>query len=336
MRVLVVVLGSLLGALRVDAAPATQQRGSQERPETVATFSIVAADPETGEVGVAVASRFFAVGSVVPYARAGVGAVATQANVNGDYGPKGLELLASGMAPEAVVKQLTGKDPDPSRRQLGIVSASGASATFTGKETTTWAGGRAGKNYAVQGNILTGPDVVEAMERAFLETKGDLAERMIAALVAGDAKGGDSRGKQSAALLIARPGAGYGGYNDRFIDVRVDDHPQPLKEIARLMRIGRVNAYWNLAWTEFTRKRYAEALPIMERTASMAEKDARPILPEVLYDLTVIRSAAGKNAEALQSLKRAVRANPKLAKQAREDADLAALRKDPGFEKALR
>ena len=314
------------------AAPGARAAG---RPDTVATFSIVAADPATGEVGVAVASRFFAVGSVVPYARAGVGAVATQASANGRYGPEGLALLEQGVAPEQVVARLTRADEDPSRRQLGVVSAKGASATYTGPGATAWAGGRAGPNYAVQGNILAGEAVVAAMERAFLDTRGDLSERLLAALLAGDAKGGDARGRQSAALLVARPGGGFGGFNDRFIDLRVDDHAQPLRELARLLGIGRVNAYWNLAWTAFTRKQHAEALPLMERTAASAERDAKAILPEVLYDLAVIRAAAGKAPEALAALRRAVRANPKLAAQARADGDLAALRADPGFERAL-
>ena len=321
--------------LTLGALPAAAAEGSA-RPDVVATFSIAAADPETGEVGVAVASRFFAVGSVVPYVRAGVGAIATQANVNGRYGSRGLELLAAGTAPGQVVKQLTGEDPDSSARQLGVVSAKGASATFTGPGATAWAGGRTGKSYAIQGNILTGADVVEAMERAFLSTKGDLAERMLAAMLAGDAKGGDSRGRQSAALVVARPQGGFGGYTDRFIDVRVDDHVQPLKELRRLVGIGRVNAYWNLAWTAHTQKRPADALPLIERTASAAERDAKAILPEVLYDLAVIRSSAGKQAEALQALRRAVRGNPKLATQARQDRDLEVLRREPGFERALK
>jgi uncharacterized Ntn-hydrolase superfamily protein len=324
---------ALLLMLALAASPS---EAGHARPDNVATFSIVAADPATGEVGVAVASRFFAVGSVVPYVKAGVGAVATQANVNGLYGSHGLELLAAGTATAEVVKRLTTEDPDSSARQLGIVSAKGDSATFTGPSANAWAGGRSGKNYAVQGNILTGADVVEAMERAFLTTEGDLASRMLAALLAGDAKGGDSRGRQSAALVVARPQGGFGGYTDRFIDVRVDDHKQPLQELRRLVGIGRVNAYWNLAWTAHTQKRPADALPLIERTATAAEKDAKVILPEVLYDLAVIRSSAGKQAEALQALRRAVKGNPKLATQARGDPDLEALRKDPGFERALR
>ena len=160
----------------------------------------------------AVASRFFAVGAVVPYAKAGVGAIATQASANTTYGPRGLDLLERGLSAEEVVKLLTRADDDRDQRQLGVVAANGDSATFTGAKANAWAGGRRGPGYAVQGNILTGEDVVVAMERAFLESKGKpLAERLYAALAAGDAKGGDSRGRQSAALVVVRAKGGYGG-----------------------------------------------------------------------------------------------------------------------------
>src|SRR4030042_2068587 len=191
--------------------------------EVVSTFSIVARDPATGELGVAVASRFFAVGSVVPWAKANIGAVATQSFMKTSFGWRGLDLLGKGASPEEIVKILIRSDDDPERRQFGIVSADGKSATYTGKNCIPWAGGRCGENYACQGNILTGEDVIAAVEETFLKTKGTLAERIYAALCAGDAKGGDARGKQSAALLIVKEGAGYGGYTDRAIDIRVDE-----------------------------------------------------------------------------------------------------------------
>jgi uncharacterized Ntn-hydrolase superfamily protein len=181
----------------------------------VATFSIVAADPAAGEVGVAVASRFFSVGSVVPFGEGGVGAVATQASADVSFGPRGLKLLAQGVTPEEIATILLRGDEAAGRRQFGIVSVDGVSVTYTGEDCGPWAGGRSGPNYAVQGNILTGQDVVAAMELAFLETTGTLADRMYAALMAGDAKGGDSRGKQSAALIVRKPGTGYGGNDDR-------------------------------------------------------------------------------------------------------------------------
>lgn len=288
--------------------------------EPVATFSIVAHDPETGELGVAVASRFFAVGSVVPWARADVGAVATQAYANTTYGPRGLELLAAGFSVEEVVSRLTGSDDQPQRRQFGIVDAQGNSATYTGEECNAWAGGRHGAHYACQGNILASKEVVIAMENAFLETEGTLAERMYAALTAGEAKGGDARGKQSAALLVVAQGAGYGGYNDRAIDIRVDDHPEPFVELGRLLDIALLNYIWNRAWTHFTLGRFKEALPPMEKAAQLS-----PEYAEVWYDLAVIRLAADDRNGARKALDRAIELNPKLAEQARVDADLAGL-----------
>jgi len=207
--------------------------------EVVATFSIVAYDPETQELGIAVQSKFIAVGAVVPWAQAGVGAVATQSFANTTYGPKGLELLAAGKTPEEAIRELTGADGDAGRRQAGIVDAKGRSATFTGEKCMAWAGGAKGENYCCQGNILAGEAVVAAMEKSFKESKGDLGERLIAALQAGQDAGGDKRGMQSAALLIVREGWGYAGFNDRYRDVRVDDHPKPIEELKRVYSLHR-------------------------------------------------------------------------------------------------
>jgi uncharacterized Ntn-hydrolase superfamily protein len=295
-------------------------------PPDPATFSIVAADPEAGEVGVAVASRFFAVGSVVPWAQAGVGAVATQSYANTTFGPRGLELLARGATPDEVVTMLLRTDDDREKRQLGVVSADGAAATFSGAGCNAWAGGRSGPGYAVQGNILTGEEVAAAMERAFLASAGrPLGERLYAALEAGDQAGGDSRGKQSAALLVSRKGGGYGGYTDRAIDIRVDDHPEPMVELGRLLAIGLVNDAWNRGWTAFTQKRYPEALRWQLVAADKAETQPA-VLPEVLYDLAVIRLATGDPEGARTALDRAIALNPRLAEQARVDGDLAGLR----------
>ncbi|MBU0985463.1 MAG: DUF1028 domain-containing protein [candidate division Zixibacteria bacterium] len=304
------------------------------RPDTetqpVATFSIVARDSVTGELGVAVASRFFAVGSVVPWAKAGVGAIATQAYANTTFGPNGLELLGRGVSPEVTRDVLLHNDIQPDRRQFGIVAANGAAVTHTGEGCTSWAGGRSGPNYAVQGNILTGEDVVLAMENAFLTTEGTLADRLYAALLAGESKGGDSRGKQSAAILVVKERAGYGGFNDRAIDVRVDDHPEPFKEIGRLLTIAQMNYAWNEAWTLFTEKKFAESLPHMERTARLA-----PDYPEVLYDLTVIRLANKDVDGALAALEGALAGNAKLLEQAKKDSDLDGLRENSTFKKLV-
>jgi uncharacterized Ntn-hydrolase superfamily protein len=176
---------------------------------------------------------------VVPYAKAGIGAVASQAWGNPRYGPIGLELLASGKSALEAIDLMTSADPHRNSRQLAIIATEGNASVFTGSECLEWAGGKYGVNYAVQGNILTGPEVIEAMGKAFEDNNGTLAERMIASLHAGQKTGGDKRGRQSAALLIVRKGWGYGGLTDRFRDLRVDDHPTPIKELERIYYIHR-------------------------------------------------------------------------------------------------
>ena len=208
--------------------------GAQSVRDMVATFSIVAFEPETGSLGVAVESKFLAVGAIVPWARAGVGAVATQAMANYNYGPRGLDLMARGRTAEETVEALLSADDEREHRQLGVVDAAGLAASYTGSECFEWAGGVTGEHYAAQGNILVGPETVDAMADTFEGTAGDLAGRLLAALDAGQGAGGDSRGKQSAALLVVREGGGYGGDNDRLLDLRVDDHPEPIRELIRI------------------------------------------------------------------------------------------------------
>lgn len=199
------------------------------------TFSIVAFDPDTEELGVAVASKFLGVGGVVPFAKAGVGAVASQSLGNPIYGTKGLELLAAGKSVEETLQLLIDEDDQSDWRQVGIVDSTGNSITYTGGECYDWAGGVADTNFAIQGNILVSEDTIKAMHSAFLDTTGDLATRLIKALLAGDLAGGDSRGKQSAALLVVKENAGYGGLTDKYIDLRVDDHVEPVQELERLL-----------------------------------------------------------------------------------------------------
>jgi uncharacterized Ntn-hydrolase superfamily protein len=192
------------------------------------------------EWGVAVASKFLAVGSCVGWARAEVGAIATQALANVSYGPDGLSLLHEGRSAEEVVRVLTSQDEGREHRQLGIVDTSGRVATYTGASCYDWAGGVLGDGFCCQGNILTGPGVVAAMSEAFSSTQGELADRLLAALEAGDAAGGDSWGKQSSALLVVREGGGYDGGNDVAVDLRVDDHPSPIPELRRIFGIHRM------------------------------------------------------------------------------------------------
>lgn len=207
------------------------------------TFSIAAADlgaVPAPEWGVAVASKFLAVGSCVAWARAGVGAVATQALANMSYGPDGLHMLRSGHPAEAVVERLTQADEGRAHRQLGVVDASGGAASFTGGACFDWAGGVAGQGYCCQGNILSGPGVVDAMSEAFTSSTGELAVRLLSALEAGEAAGGDRRGRQSAALLVVREGGGYDGRNDIAVDLRVDDHSDPIPELRRIFGLHRL------------------------------------------------------------------------------------------------
>ena len=201
------------------------------------TFSIVARDPATGDLGVAVQSKFLAVGAVVPWARAGVGAVATQAFANLSYGPDGLALLASGLTASEATSRLVAADVDREHRQLGVVDAAGRAATHTGRGCFAWAGGRVADNVAVQGNILAGPAVVDALFDTFTGDGAAFPTRLVRCLAAADAAGGDRRGRQSAALLVVREGGAYGGRGDRWIDLRVDDASDPIAELGRLLEL---------------------------------------------------------------------------------------------------
>jgi uncharacterized Ntn-hydrolase superfamily protein len=210
---------------------------------TPSTFSIVAFDPDANELGVAVESKFLSVGSAVPWVEASVGAIATQSWANTTYGPRGLDILGKGATPEETIRALTADDEHADERQVGIVDAKGRSATYTGSKCKDWAGGKNGPNFAAQGNILVGQAVVDSMVSKFRQTKGHLADRLVAALRAGQAAGGDRRGQQSAALYIAKPGGGYAGFNDRYVDLRVDDHPQPIEELARILEIHKLYSF---------------------------------------------------------------------------------------------
>jgi uncharacterized Ntn-hydrolase superfamily protein len=222
------------------------------------TYSIVALDRETGDLGVAVQSKFLAVGAVVSWARAGVGAVATQAFANVAYGPDGLTLLAGGASATEALDRLVTADAQRDHRQLGIVDARGGAATHTGPQCFAWAGGRSGEGFAAQGNILAGAGVVDGLAETFLAGGRPFPELLVACLAAADAAGGDRRGRESAALLIVRAGGGYGGGNDRYIDLRVDHHDDPIGELGRLVDLQRLY---------FERPTVAELAPVDEPTA---------------------------------------------------------------------
>jgi uncharacterized Ntn-hydrolase superfamily protein len=204
------------------------------------TFSLVACDPDRREWGVAVASKFLAVGAVVPFAAAETGAVATQALANVRFGPDALRVLGEGSSAEETLQRLIGGDPGRDDRQLGLVDRLGRSATYTGSACFDWAGGRTGPAYAAQGNILVSAGTVDALAETFEATAGTLADRLLAALAAGQAAGGDRRGQQSAALLVVAEAGGYAGGSDRLVDLRVDDHPAPIDELERLYELHRL------------------------------------------------------------------------------------------------
>ena len=249
-------------------------------PQNVATFSIVACDPASGQMGVAVASRYFSVGSVVPWAMAGVGAIATQANVNVGYGPKAIDLLRQGLSAQQVRDRLLAEDAFPGKdgRQFAITDSNCDVVTFTGTNAPHWAGGRTGKNWAAQGNILAGPQVPQAMGEAFESTPGELTERMYAALKAGDLAGGDKRGRQSAAMLVVCGKAdltcGRNYNNPRWLYINVDDNPNPFPELRRLLDEALANDYGDLAYKLFEQNKISEAKSSTEKALRYAPNDS--------------------------------------------------------------
>jgi uncharacterized Ntn-hydrolase superfamily protein len=267
-----------------------------------ATFSIVAIDPATGDLGIAVASRYFAVGAVVPWADAGVGAIATQAGVNVGYGPRGLELLRQGLTAQQVLDKLLAEDAFPRKdgRQVAIVDAKGNIAVFTGDAANAWRGHLKGATWSAQGNILVGAHVVEAMGRAFDNTNDELAEKLYAALKAGDDAGGDSRGRQSASILVVRKGGGRNTNNDRYVFVNVDDHPDPMHELRRLMNIQMNINHSGALNRALTENNFERAYSLSEKLATY-----QPLDPAQHLRLGFVAYLAGKRERALTAFARA-------------------------------
>jgi uncharacterized Ntn-hydrolase superfamily protein len=298
-----------------------------------ATFSIVAIDLDTGEIGCAVQSKYFAVGNVVPWARAGVGAVATQAAGVAAYGPRILELLERDrLDPETAIATALGNDKRRETRQLGVVTADGASAAHTGAHCSAWAGHRTGPGYAVQGNILAGESVVAEMERAFLASAGSLAERLVTALEAGQAAGGDSRGQQSAAVVVEQPGAAAETREgvDRVCDLRVDDHAEPIAELRRLLGL---HLRWDTlrrASAHYAPGRYAAGAEILAAAHVRYPDDAT-----ILYDLACFECLDGLAEQALAHVRAAIALDPGLASAAATDGDFATLKDDEAFRAAV-
>jgi uncharacterized Ntn-hydrolase superfamily protein len=270
----------------------------------VSTFSIVAIDPQNGDLGVAVASRYFSVGSVVPWAMADVGAVATQANVNVGYGQQALDLLRQGMTAQQVLKKILADDTFEGKdgRQVAIVDAKGNVAAYTGPKAPKWAGDRQGKTWSAQGNILVGPQVPEAMGKAFESTQGELAEKLYAALKAGDAAGGDARGRQSASMLVVRKRGVRNINNDRYIYINVDDNPDPFKELRRLLDLNLAYNYDDQAFKAM------EAKPVDVKKAQAAAQKAAGYAPNnfgTRMNLAFLEYAAGEKQASLDEFARA-------------------------------
>jgi uncharacterized Ntn-hydrolase superfamily protein len=295
----------------------------------VNTFSIVGCDPATGELGVAVASKYFAVGSIVPWAKADIGAIATQAWVNADYGIVGLELLEKGLTPQAVIDSLTKADTMSSRRQMGIIDFKGHASSYTGKDCMNWAGGKTGINCAAQGNILTGGDVVDKMVAAFENTEGELSDKLLAALLAGDSAGGDSRGKQSAALYVVQktPGERY----DTKIDIRVDDSREPFVEIARLHGIAKALSHLETAAARYRQGDLNGAVSEARLSVNLG-----PNMPETYYDLACYLSLSGNLNEAMINIITAIKLGPNFKGMAAADSDLKALRERADFQELVK
>ncbi len=273
----------------------------------VSTFSIVALDSRNKDLGVAVESKYFSVGSVVPWAEAGVGAIATQARVNVSYGLEGLKLLAAGLSVSEVIDELTRKDPDRETRQLGVVDAKGNSTCFTGNKCIEWAGSKTGINYSVQGNILASENVVLAMAEQFESTEGELADRLMAALEAGQAAGGDSRGRQSAAIMVMRKGGGRMGYGDRYIDLRVEDHKEPIRELRRLLGLAYTHRLIQISWEAVNCRRLGEALEPATKAVTLT-----PLNDEARTVLGLIRYLLGDEEASMMEFRQVLRINPNM------------------------
>jgi len=302
----------------------------QNDPDIFHTFSIVAYDPANGDLGVAVQSKAFAVGARVPHARSGVGAIATQATTNPSFGPRGLDLLARGLSPQQVIDSLLKTDDRPAVRQLAVIDARGQTAVHTGDSCIDWKGSRSGSFYSCQGNLLAGQPVVDSMALAFERTSGELAERLMAALEAGQRAGGDSRGMQSAALMVARAGAGYGGFNDRYIDIRTDDSKNPIRELHRLLnKVLAFNAILK-AETFRDKKEYEKMIAEARRAIALD-----PAAAYNWYQLGCYLTMAGKLEGAKQNLKEAFRRDDYLILTARTDSDLDNLAHDQEFRKMI-
>ena len=300
---------ALAAALAVPAAPLLAQSGTPRRP--VATYSIVARDSVTGEIGVAVQSHWFSVGSIVTWAEAGVGAVATQSFVEPSYGPHGLALMRTGRSAPDALRGLIASDPDSAVRQVAMIDARGRVAAFTGARAILAAGHHVGNGYSVQANLMEKPSVWPAMARAFESGKGDLAERLLLALEAAEREGGDIRGRQSAAIVVVGPASSGRPWADRLVDLRIEDHPQPLSELRRLVTLSRLYRRMNEGDEWVTKNDIPKAVAAYDAAIAFLPDSATN--GEAVFWTGISLAAAGKESEAAPYLARAYAVHPKWA-----------------------
>jgi uncharacterized Ntn-hydrolase superfamily protein len=307
------------------------------------TFSIIAFDPSTNEFGVGVQSRAFGAGAAVPWAEAGVGAVATQAATNRTYGPKAMALLKQGLTPAQIIKKITDDDPDHDRRQVAVIDTKGRMAAYTGKYVIDrdldpkdhvhfgdYAGSIQGKNYSVQGNTLASEDVLKAMAAAYENTQGDMADRLMAALDAGQSKGGDSRGMQSGGILVVRPPADPNTQVDREVEIRVDDSENPFKELHRILNVRKSGTHSTKATALAKEGKLSEA--IAEQKIAL---DMNPLNEQLNYGLAVLYAQGGEYVNSMSALALAIKKQPRLRADAFEEPSFAKMKDMPEFKRLL-
>lgn len=278
---------------------------AQDDPDYLATYSIIARDPGTGQLGMGVQSKAFAAGNRAMHAKGGVAVIAHQASANPMYGAIGVDLIERGYSPQEALDMMVASDEGRDRRQVAILDMEGRTAAWTGTGASDWKGHRCGRAYCAQGNILVGPEVVDAMAASFESSSGPLAERLMDALDAAEASGGDARGKQSGAILVVAPRAGSGGFSDRVVDIRVDDHPRPLEELRRVLNLFRSGQMVRNANASMAQGNLDEAL-----ATATAARDRSPENDNAWVALAAVQARMGRDVEALESLRRAVELNP--------------------------
>jgi uncharacterized Ntn-hydrolase superfamily protein len=329
----------VLAALLVSFAAALPA----QHEEWISTFSIVAFDPATSQLGVGVQSRAFAAGAIVPYAKAGVGAVATQAAANRTYGPKAIALLEQGLTPAEVIKRITDEDPGRDRRQVAVIDAKGRSAVYTGKHVIDrnhdksdlvhfggWAGHASGVNFSAQGNTLASESVVTAMAEAYQSGAGTMAERLMDALEAGQAKGGDTRGMQAAGILVVAPITSAEVTTDRVIDIRVDDYPDPFKELRRVLNVRLSGSYVQRSAAFAKEGKTIDALEMQKLAAKMHPRSER-----ILFGLAERYAYAGERLNALLALRQAIELQPSLKQDAAESPAFLTMKEHVEFTRLL-